>query len=557
MLKDATRRRLHVYLLTAVIALTATGIGIAINLQIKNLLARNLLNEYAKQEALVAEQVAQNLQVNISSVQEKLELLASFPEVMSAQPAPCEKKLNEAFHIMERRIGNLGRVNRDRVFACSINRSLVGVKADTLGPYIAQIFDDPEHKPVLSRAIWVQGANGYLAALHVPVNDSSGRFNGTLGGAVYLSQIEEKYLQDIKFARNGFVVLFDDNGDILYHPRDDLIAQNISKGEAASYYDDNLRSVIGKAGKEGGTGTFRYKAGGEERLAAYESIEVVPGHRWVAMVTVPVTEAEAALTTVGLDNGFLAFTVVLVVAIFAIAAAMLLGRMKSLELEEAKDEFLQLATHQLQTPVTGMKIFLSLLLDEKGGKLTAKQREMAQGAYDANERERIIINDLLNVARLESGRLVLQKSEVDLGDLVTAAAKGLESIMKGRQQVFEVKAEPVKANVDPERLRMVVDNLLSNASKYTPEGGRVVVGNSEDKGGVIIYVRDSGVGIAKSDIPKLFKKFSRVPNPLSEKVGGTGLGLYLVKKIVEMHGGQLDVESSAGEGTTFKIRLPK
>ena len=555
----ALDKKIRIILVTLGLALAAMTIGVAVNLQIRNILAKNLLSQFVEQEALVADQVSGNLENNIASVREKLSLAASIPAVQGAEPSVCQPALEEIYETLESKVGNLGRVGADGFFKCSLNKDLINFPAEKLGSYMTDIFQDPQHTPVISRAIKPAGATSYLAAVHVPVYDESNEFSGTLGGAIYFSQIRDKLLKDVRFAQNGFVVLFDDNGDILYHPQDNLIGQNVYEGFARDFYDDNLRRVVTDASGAGlNDGTIRYRADNVEKIASYQKAEILPGKYWIVLVTVPVTEAEEALTVVGLDNGFMAFTLVLAVAIFSVALAATIGRLKSYEIEKAKDEFLQLTTHQLQTPITTTKYYLEILTSDYKKGLTKDQLGLIGDAFAATEQERIIVNDLLSVARLDSGRLKLKREKTDLTTLLQESVKAHELSIKKRNQSIELETDPhMQATIDPERIRMVLDNLISNASKYTPDGGSVSVRATTHGGHLRIEVADDGVGIPADKQKQLFKKFSRIQNVLSEERGGTGLGLYIAKKIVQLHSGTLKVRSVEGEGTTFTLLLKK
>ncbi|HSX48322.1 MAG TPA: ATP-binding protein [Candidatus Nanoarchaeia archaeon] len=228
------------------------------------------------------------------------------------------------------------------------------------------------------------------------------------------------------------------------------------------------------------------------------------------------------------------------------------------ELERAKDEFVSLASHQLRTPASGVKAFTSMLMDGYAGKLTAKQRQFLQKVYDSNERQLRIIDDMLNVARADTGHLVLKKAKTDLKVLLEKITTEQGAVAASRQQTLKFEASPGKfdAVVDEEKMRMAVDNLVSNAIKYTHDGGHIVVKLSRQKNKLLISIIDSGVGISKPDFKRLFQRFSRIDNELSAQVGGSGLGLYLVNTIVEMHGGEVEVESTLGKGSTFTICLP-
>ncbi len=228
-------------------------------------------------------------------------------------------------------------------------------------------------------------------------------------------------------------------------------------------------------------------------------------------------------------------------------------------LDKAKEEFVALASHQLRTPATAVKANIAMLLDGYFGALTGEQEEYLRDAYQANERQLEIIDEILSVARVETGRFAIQRSDVDLRALVEASVAEGRFHMTSRGQALEVTvpSDPVPVQADGPKLRMVLDNLLSNASKYTPESGRIRLSLEPQADDVWIKVQDSGVGISAEDQHRLFTKFSRIGNPLSVSAGGTGLGLYLAREIVQLHGGTITVESRENEGSLFLVRLPR
>lgn len=227
-------------------------------------------------------------------------------------------------------------------------------------------------------------------------------------------------------------------------------------------------------------------------------------------------------------------------------------------LNEAKDEFISLASHQLRTPASGVKQFLGLLLEGYGGKLSDTQTTYIKQAYDGNERQIELIDDLLKVAQVDAGKVTLRKAPADLNALLNDIANEQSDKFKNRQQILtlQLSDEPVIASVDIARFRMAIENLIDNASKYTPEGGNIIVTLTRSAEGASLSVSDTGVGIDEESAVKLFKKFSRIPNTLSETVGGTGLGLYWAHKVVELHGGDITVESNVGKGSQFTVILP-
>lgn len=231
-----------------------------------------------------------------------------------------------------------------------------------------------------------------------------------------------------------------------------------------------------------------------------------------------------------------------------------------MEINRSKDEFIALASHQLRTPATAVKQYIGMILEGYAGDVTPEQERFLKSAYDSNERQIQVVNDILRVAKLDLKKIVLKKQETNIVKLVESIIRDLMSHFEGRnQQVnFEPSSKPLVIPIDGEYIRMAIGNIIDNASKYTPEGKKITVCLKDfgSKGAAII-VEDEGVGIAPEHLDKLFKKFSRIENPLSVKVGGTGLGLYWAKEIIELHGGTIQVSSVINKGTAFTILLPK
>ena len=231
---------------------------------------------------------------------------------------------------------------------------------------------------------------------------------------------------------------------------------------------------------------------------------------------------------------------------------------EEVNLDKAKDEFISLASHQLRTPATGVKQYLGMLLDGYAGELNAQQKKFAEVAYESNDRQLKIIDDILKIATADSGKLALEKKKTDLVALVRSVIGDHASNFTKRNQTvqFNPKYTNLFAYVDTDSVRMILDNLLDNAHKYTHPGKSIKIRLSKTPCSVTISVEDQGIGIDEKDFDKLFKKFSRLRNPLSISAGGTGVGLYWVKKVVELHNGSISVESRRDVGSTFSIKFP-
>lgn len=227
-------------------------------------------------------------------------------------------------------------------------------------------------------------------------------------------------------------------------------------------------------------------------------------------------------------------------------------------LQQARNDFVALASHQLRTPATIVKQYLGILKDGYAGSLADKQREMIRIAYDTNERQIKIINDLLNVARIDSNSYKINRRRTNLSELLASTVRDQAAKFAEKRQTLTLKkgSREIFGLVDADSFRMAIDNLLDNAHKYTPPSRSVRVALQKQGGNGVITITDRGVGIAKNDLPKMFKIFSRVENPVILQQEGTGLGLYWANRIIRLHKGKIAVSSQVGKGTTFTITVP-
>jgi signal transduction histidine kinase len=228
------------------------------------------------------------------------------------------------------------------------------------------------------------------------------------------------------------------------------------------------------------------------------------------------------------------------------------------EIQRTKDELLALTSHQLRTPASGVKQYVGMLLQGFVGDLSPQQEAIAKKAFAANERQLETINQLLHVAKADADQLVLQKEEIDLVDLTHQIMDSMKDSVDDHESEIIVKSpkKPITIAADERYLRMVIENLISNALKYSENGKPIRITLASRQHTAMLSVRDYGVGVSEEDLVKLFKKFSRIPNPLSKTVGGSGLGLFLAEQIMLAHGGDIEVDSKLGRGSIFTLTLP-
>ncbi len=229
------------------------------------------------------------------------------------------------------------------------------------------------------------------------------------------------------------------------------------------------------------------------------------------------------------------------------------------QLEDVRADLYAIVTHDLRSPASVILTSAEMMLDGEFGPLAPEQAELIEIISKSAAKMNVLISDYLDFAQIDAGYLRLTFEDVDLRDLVQDSVRTvrLQAQVKRQSLIVELPPEPLVGLLDPERLQQVLDNLLTNAIKYTPEGGSIRLQLREEKGSATITVSDSGIGIADEHLASLFTKYHRIPGQGTRGIRGTGLGLLIVKEIVEAHGGTVAAESPGpGKGSTFTVRLP-
>ncbi|MDD5110823.1 MAG: HAMP domain-containing sensor histidine kinase [Patescibacteria group bacterium] len=227
--------------------------------------------------------------------------------------------------------------------------------------------------------------------------------------------------------------------------------------------------------------------------------------------------------------------------------------------DDAQSEFITIVAHQLRTPLSAVKWVLRMLIDGDVGELTPEQKSLLLKGYQSNERMINLVNDMLNVSLIESGRLPYRFGDHQLEDVLQRALFDFIGPIQ-RKKITLVLNEPPKklplVHMDPDRIRTAVQNLIDNAVEYTPPGGRITVALKKTGRDVEIAVQDSGIGIPADQQKKIFTRFFRGENAIRTETDGSGLGLFVVSSIITKHGGRVWFESQENKGTTFHCTLP-
>lgn len=225
----------------------------------------------------------------------------------------------------------------------------------------------------------------------------------------------------------------------------------------------------------------------------------------------------------------------------------------------ARDEFVSMASHQLRTPLTSVKGYLSMVLEGDVGEITKEQRKLLSEAFLSSERMVRLISDFLNVSRIQTGKFIIDAAEFDMVKLIKQEIKQLQINAKARNITLkaDVPSNQVMAMVDEPKIRQVVMNFIDNAIFYSSEKTTITIELTTTASNLTVKVIDQGIGVPLEEQPKLFEKFFRASNARMQRPDGTGVGLYLAKQIIDGHGGKLIFNSTPGHGSTFGFTIPQ
>ncbi len=236
-----------------------------------------------------------------------------------------------------------------------------------------------------------------------------------------------------------------------------------------------------------------------------------------------------------------------------------LARRKAEEALALRNQFLSLASHELKTPLTTVIGYIDLLQRRVGkdNTLSERDRRTLQLIADQTQRLNKMIMSLFDISRIETGQLSIERAPIDVCALVKRVVDDVQATLVERPIEVVCSGDPLIIQGDDLRLEQVFQNLLQNAVKYSPRNAPIGVVVRQHEGRICVAVQDRGIGVPQADLPHLFERFYRADNVESAKISGLGIGLYVVKQIVELHGGEIMVESVEGKGSTFTVSLPR
>lgn len=419
--------------------------------------------------------------------------------------------------------------------------------------------------------------NGPVVDVATPVKNRDGEVIAVLAGRLNLTSSIHTIFAGLSLGTDGYLYLLDPDGNIIYNSNQ---SKSINVGAIAP------------------TGGEYQSAWSEDVIGSAVPISVTGFSRpWLLVAEWPAADANQVINV--LQNQFLLFLVLvlgLTITISIILANHIAQPIEMLEkgteriasgsfdtpveiktddeledlgtafnkmmdglkqLQALKDEFVFIAAHELRTPVAIMKGYLELLVGGTVGSTDDTAKGFIKKVINANERLIQLVNDLLEVSRSDAGKLTIQVSAVEIGEPIQSVLGELKGLADKKSIVMNYeKTDVPKIMADTDRIKEVLVNLVGNAVKYSPDGGSITISHEVQGPNLVVHVKDTGFGISKEAQAKLFEKFYRVQTEKTRDIIGTGLGLFIVKQIIEKMNGKIWVESEEGKGSLFSFSLP-
>ncbi len=415
----------------------------------------------------------------------------------------------------------------------------------------------------------------YMAKSQARLIEAVARFDRNSGvsdtvesaAAARLDQIRMAISNYRGFGETGEFVLGDKIGDEIVfllehrHPADDEHSPVTYRKPAPIPFMSNLAEPMRRAlsGQSGTLVGLDYQ--GEKVLAAYEPVSEL---NFGIVTKIDLQEVRAPYLKAAVIIAGIAVMIVVGGLFLFIRISNLLSRdiqehdIKRKEIERIKDEFVSTVSHELRTPLTVILGYLPLLKDADKLPEASKISDLASRMEISGKQLLTLVNDLLDYARLTAGQLELDIIKVNLADIISEAASTLEKMANDKGLRFEIETTSCWAEADPERLLQILLNLINNAIKFTSKGAiKLVLHMDQQEGNAVFSVIDTGPGIHQDQQGIVFERFKQADSSISRSAEGAGLGLAISKKLVELHGGNISLESTLGEGTIFTFTIPQ
>ncbi len=366
-------------------------------------------------------------------------------------------------------------------------------------------------------SVFITNDNKMAVALSLSLNFMKQDVEAIIDLSDFINLISQE-----KIGERGYVYILDEKENIIYHPFESL---NINS--------EDVLTVVTKASSTG----------------------------WIFVVEVPVEEALAKQTyAVSLAAVLMVIGLIFVVILLINFKKLLNIALREKALNDTKNEYISLLAHRLRTPLSSTKWNLYTLMNGDWGGLNEKQKKFLERSYDSNEQMIHLIRDLLNIAKIEQGLFGFKMDKTNITKLLEEVIKEFKLPAKQAdvRLIFKKSSSRIPhLLLDAEKMRVAVGNLIDNAIRYNLPGGKVDIILKKEEDTIKISVSDTGIGIPKKNLENLFSKFFRGDNVIRMQKEGFGLGLYMVKNIVEGHGGKITIQSEENKGSTFSIILPE
>jgi len=439
-------------------------------------------------------------------------------------------------------------------------------------PYLCRVHMDEKSIPILTIALPIEGSEGMPSGVLVAQLSLQKIWN-IISSSNLITAYQKVYVVDSE----GFLISHPDTSSVLKktnlldktYVKEVITEKKTVRGQQFSDKDNHAVTLVGVPVKEDlGWGIF-VEEPSQTAMASYNKI------RSAAIIFIFLTFALLFVLIVNsqtLSNVFSDFKKEVKKRTSELEELDKTTRLlikRDLELSEAnkrleeldavKSDFVSIAAHQLRTPLTGIKWSFIALQEKETGPLNPEQKKIVDSGLDAIDHTINLINDLLNVAHIEEGKFGFNFKETAILPVIQKSFERFEAVAgeKGVWFTTKLTEKPLpNISVDSEKISLALDNLLDNAIKYTSPGGKVTLEVAYEKNEIKITVSDTGIGIPKNQFDRVFSKFFRAENALLFQTSGSGLGLYMVKNIIDRHCGTITVKSEENRGTTFVIALP-